>query len=276
VLWFLAQPSTLIIGAVVAAAILCTTSWCRFGRRMLLVAVPVLLIGGISPVGDLLIAPLENRFRRADLSQGNITGIIVLGGSEDGRAGPSRELAGLNEAAERYTEAAALARRLPNARLVFSGGSAALFTDEPPEADTASRLFTALGIDKDRITLESKSRDTFENATFTARMIKPVAGERWLLVTSAWHMPRAIGCCVGPGCRSRRGRSTTVPVRASSRCGCIRRSPRAGGASTSSRASISASSPTTWQAARTRCFQHRSTENKAGWASACYCFAWAG
>jgi uncharacterized SAM-binding protein YcdF (DUF218 family) len=194
VLWFLAQPSTLIIGTVVAAAILCTSSWCRLGRRLLMVAVPVLVIGGISPLGDLLIAPLENRFPRADLSGGNFTGIIVLGGSEDGRAGPSRELAGLNEAAERYTEAAALARRLPGARLVFSGGSAAMFTAEPPEADTAARLFAALGIPKDRITLESASRDTYENSTFTARLIKPAAGQRWLLVTSAWHMPRAIGC----------------------------------------------------------------------------------
>jgi len=194
VLWFLAQPSTLIIGIVVGAAILCTTSWCRLGRRLLMVAVPVLVIGGISPLGDLLIAPLENRFPRHDLSGSDITGIIVLGGSEDGRAGPRRELAGLNEAAERYTEAAVLARRLPGARVVFSGGSAAVFADEPPEAETAARLFAALGIARDRMTLESASRDTYENAMFTTRLIKPTAGQRWLLVTSAWHMPRAIGC----------------------------------------------------------------------------------
>lgn len=194
VLWFLAQPSTLIIGAVIGAAILCTTSWCRFGRRLLLVAVPVLVIGGISPLGDLLIAPLENRFPRADLAGGDITGIIVLGGSEDGRAGATRELAGLNEAAERFTEAVALARRLPDARIVFSGGSAAVFAKEPPEAETAVRLLAALGVASERITLEPASRDTYENARFTARLIKPAAGERWLLLTSAWHMPRAIGC----------------------------------------------------------------------------------
>ena len=194
VLWFLAQPSTLIIGAVVVAAIFCTTSWCRLGRRMLMVAVPVLVIGGISPLGDLIIAPLENRFPRAALTGSDITGIIVLGGSEDSRAGPSRELAGLNEAAERFTEAVALARRLPDARVVFTGGSAAVFADEPPEAETAARLFEALGIARERITLESASRDTYENAAFTAKLIKPAAGQRWLLITSAWHMPRAIGC----------------------------------------------------------------------------------
>jgi len=194
IVWFLAQPSTLAFAAVVVAAILCATSWCRFGRRTLMVAVPVLVIGGITPAGDLLIAPLDNRFPRADVSRGDIAGIIVLGGAEDNRAGASRELAGLNEAGERFTEAVALARRLPNARVVFTGGSAALFAEEAPEAEAAGRLLKALGVAEDRITLEAASRDTYENAVFTTRLIKPAAGERWLLVTSSWHMPRAIGC----------------------------------------------------------------------------------
>ena len=195
ILWALLQPSSLIIAAVVVGAILSTTAWQRLGRRLLIVAVPLLIIGGLSPLGDMLIAPLENRFPRTDITRGSITGIVVLGGAEDGRAAAApRELAGLNEAAERYTEAAVLARRLPNARLVFTGGSGALFSKEPPESDTAARLFEALGIAKDRIALESASRDTYENALFTTRLIKPAAGERWLLVTSAWHMPRAIGC----------------------------------------------------------------------------------
>lgn len=118
----------------------------------------------------------------------------MLGGAEDGRAVDAQELAGLNEAAERYTEAVALARRLPMARLVFTGGSAAMLRNEAPEADTAARLFEALGVARERITLELKSRDTHENALFTARLLDPKPGERWLLVTSAWHMPRAMGC----------------------------------------------------------------------------------
>jgi uncharacterized SAM-binding protein YcdF (DUF218 family) len=118
----------------------------------------------------------------------------VLGGGEDGHADGSPQLAALNEAAERYTEAVALARRLPEARLVFSGGSGALLDASTPEAEAAARLFEALGIPKERITLERASRDTYENALFTARILKPRPGERWLLVTSAWHMPRAMGC----------------------------------------------------------------------------------
>jgi uncharacterized SAM-binding protein YcdF (DUF218 family) len=57
-----------------------------------------------------------------------------------------------------------------------------------------ARLLEALGVAKERTTLESRSRDTYENAVFTKRLINPGPGERWLLITSGWHMPRAMGC----------------------------------------------------------------------------------
>ena len=196
VLWFVLQPSTLMVAAVLAGTALSATRWCRLGRRLAWAGGLALAICGVAPLGDALIEPLEARFQRPDLDRvgPSIAGIIVLGGGEDGHAAGTPELAGLNEAAERYTEAVALARRLPTARIVFTGGSGRLLTVEAPEAEEAGRLFAALGIAEDRITLESKSRNTHENAVLTAEIVKPAPGQRWLLVTSAWHMPRAIGC----------------------------------------------------------------------------------
>jgi uncharacterized SAM-binding protein YcdF (DUF218 family) len=120
--------------------------------------------------------------------------MIILGGAEDSRADPPRELAGLNEAAERVTEAVALSRRFPAARVVFSGGSGAILTTLSPESVTMGRLLEALGVPKERLTLENRSRDTYENAVFTKRLVNPQPGERWLLITTGWHMPRAMGC----------------------------------------------------------------------------------
>lgn len=196
IVWFLLQPSSLILGALIAGAILAFTAWRRLARCLLWGAIAALLICGLLPLGDVLIQPLEQRFPRADLERlgPSVAGIIVLGGAEDNRAMDTPQLAGLNEAAERYTEAVVLARRLPDAVVIFSGGSGALLRTEPPEAETAGRLFEALGIPKDRLTLESKSRTTCENAALTAGLIGPQPGQRWLLVTSAWHMPRAVGC----------------------------------------------------------------------------------
>jgi uncharacterized SAM-binding protein YcdF (DUF218 family) len=196
VLWLLAQPSSLIVATLIAGAALAHGKRWRLARALLWGGLVALLIGGLSPLGDLMIRPLEDRFPRPDLDRPGppVAGIIVLGGAEDGRAADSPQLAALNEAAERYTEAVALTRRLPGARVVFSGGSGALVPSGPAEAELAGRLLVALGVPRDRITLESKSRDTYENAQFTARLVGPAPGERWLLVTSAWHMPRAMDC----------------------------------------------------------------------------------
>jgi len=194
VLWFLAQPSSLIAIALGVGILLVGTAWRRLGRRLLAGAFLALLIVGLTPVSEALIIPLEGRFPRPDLGRGPpVAGIIVLGGSEDSRAMPPRELAGLNETAERITEAVALARRFPEARVVFTGGTAALLERPLPEATTMGRLLTALGVPPSRLTLEDRSRDTYENAVFTRRLVEPRPGERWLLVTSGWHMPRAVG-----------------------------------------------------------------------------------
>jgi uncharacterized SAM-binding protein YcdF (DUF218 family) len=170
------------------------TSRRRLALRLVWGAAAALAVCGLSPLGDVLIKPLEDRFVRGDVGEdgAKIAGIIVLGGAEDSRVVGRPELAALNEAAERYIEGVVLARRLVHARLIFTGGSGALLSVQEPEAVRAGRLFEALGIAPDRITLETQSRDTYENAAFTARMVKPKPSERWLLVTSAAHMPRAI------------------------------------------------------------------------------------
>ena len=85
-----------------------------------------------------------------------------------------------------------LARRYPNARIIFSGGDGSLVYGGN-ESDGALRLFERLGLAPSRVMVEDQSRNTFENALFSKRIAAPKAGERWLLVTSAYHMPRAMG-----------------------------------------------------------------------------------
>jgi uncharacterized SAM-binding protein YcdF (DUF218 family) len=195
IFWMLLQPTSLIAAALVIGLILTRTAWRRLGRRLLAWGVVAFLAVGLLPLGEWLFVPLESRFPRTDIGKGAApAGIIVLGGAEDSRVDPPRELAGLNESAERYTEAVALSRRFPQARVVFTGGSGLLLRTGPAESVTANRLLQALGVDKARLTLEGRARDTYENAVFTRALVDPKPGERWLLVTSAWHMPRAVGC----------------------------------------------------------------------------------
>jgi uncharacterized SAM-binding protein YcdF (DUF218 family) len=116
----------------------------------------------------------------------------VLGGAISPDVSAARDVVKLGDAAERITATVELARRYPDARIIFSGGSAALLFDQLPEAPFAAKELEALGIDRDRITAEDQSRNTVENAVFSRLIANPKPGERWLLVTSAFHMPRAM------------------------------------------------------------------------------------
>jgi uncharacterized SAM-binding protein YcdF (DUF218 family) len=116
----------------------------------------------------------------------------VLGGAISPDVSAARHEVVLNEAAERLTVVADLARRYPDARILFSGGTGELIAGER-EAPFAFRLFETFGIAPDRILLEDRSRNTIENALYSKEIARPMPGQRWLLVTSAYHMPRAIG-----------------------------------------------------------------------------------
>jgi hypothetical protein len=105
----------------------------------------------------------------------------------------ARGVLAVNDAAERLIEGLALALRYPDARLVFSGGSGALFPDGSLERDVDERFMTLMAADGVRVVYEDRSRNTWENARYTRELVEPTGGEVWLLVTSAAHMPRSVG-----------------------------------------------------------------------------------
>ena len=191
VLGLLAIPSTLAIAIGIFGLMLLPTRLSRAGRWLVCISLVVLAILGLSPIGNVLILPLEDRFPPFDPARGAPDGIVVLGGAIDGTSANNEAV--LNEAAERLIAVPALARRYPNARILLSGGSGSLFYESGTETKIAMQLLESLGIARDRILLEDRSRNTAENAVFSKAVVQPKPGERWLLVTSAYHMPRAIG-----------------------------------------------------------------------------------
>lgn len=193
-LWFFAQPSNAILLLLLAGIILLWSRWWRLGRRMVLISGVLLFATGLTPLGHILILPLEERFARTNLSSGPAPeGIVVLGGAQDMSIHGARGAIAVNEAAERLIEAVALARRFPDAKILFTGGSGALFETRKSEAEGAAALFMKMGLAPERLLLESSAKNTFENAQFSVDMAQPRSGSRWLLVTSASHMPRAMG-----------------------------------------------------------------------------------
>jgi uncharacterized SAM-binding protein YcdF (DUF218 family) len=189
---FFTCPSNFLIAIGLLGIILLCTRFTRLASWLIVTSLVLLAIAGLSPLGNALLLPLEQRFPRWDASRGAPDGIVVLGGALMPDISAARGATALNDAAERITVTAELARRYPNARIIYSGGSAALILDEGLEAGFAVRQLEALGVARERITAEEQSRNTTENAVFSRLVANPKPGERWLLVTSASHMPRAM------------------------------------------------------------------------------------
>jgi uncharacterized SAM-binding protein YcdF (DUF218 family) len=191
--WIIAAPGNFLVLLLILGTLRLAVTRRRRGLGLIAVAAVGLLLITVLPVGDWLLLPLEGRFAASVELPERIDGIVVLGGATDELVSTARDRVAFNAAGARMTDAVALARRYPSARIVLSGGNNHL-ADLAPEAVIMRSFFLAEGIDPARIVLEARSRTTYENAVLSHAMVQPKPDEIWLLVSSASHMPRAIGC----------------------------------------------------------------------------------
>ena len=186
-------PSTILIIILMIGASLLWSPWRRTGRWLTTAAAITLVVVATLPVASWLAQPLETRFAQIEQLPESIAGIISIGGALQTKLSSDWSQPQVNNHAERLTAFVALARKYPNLQLVFSGGSAGFSNLRPTESDVARDLFASLGMDTSRIIFENRSRNTCENAIYTAQLVKPTKQQTWVLVTSAMDMPRAAG-----------------------------------------------------------------------------------
>ena len=193
VIWTLINLDSVLLILLILGTIFLFSGRENLGRRLVAIASFSLLIFTTIPFADMVVLPLENRFPIPEPLPKSIDGIIVLGGAENAKISQARGQVVIHGSAERLTQFVGLSRRYPKAKLVFTGGAGALNKQQFVLADTARILFEQLGLSEDRVQFESKSRNTIENARLSFDIAKPQKGESWVLVTSASHMPRAVG-----------------------------------------------------------------------------------
>ncbi len=193
VLGFFAVPSNFLVLLAIVGLGLLIVGWRRSGLWLTVCSVTLIALLGLSPLSNLLLLPLTERFPAWDAKRGTPDGIIILGGAIDADTSRARDTIELDSAGERVVAMLLLAHRFPHTRIVFSGGSGNLIGEAEPEAPYAKKLLEGIGLAGDRFIFEDASRTTWENAIYTRDLVKPKPGERWLLVTSASHMPRSVG-----------------------------------------------------------------------------------
>jgi uncharacterized SAM-binding protein YcdF (DUF218 family) len=191
-LWVLAQPSNVVAVVVAAALAALLLDRRRLGLWLLAPATLALLATGLLPLGQWLLQPLEERFPPPAERLAAVDGVIVLGGAIDLRVAETRGVVEFGEAAERNLALIELAARYPDARLVFSGGRDEILGTALGEAEVMRAFTRRHGLDG-RVIFEDRARNTYENARLSWLLAMPQPGQRWLLVTSASHMPRAVG-----------------------------------------------------------------------------------
>jgi uncharacterized SAM-binding protein YcdF (DUF218 family) len=192
VIWLLATPSNaLIVLGLVGIVFLRSRqeNWRRRGQILLVAAISAFAIFGLTPLSTFALSILEHRFSPLPVSTG-VDGIILLGGGLNHcKAGACPDE--LNDSGQRLIAAADLARRYPNATVIVSGGPRE--ADGSSEASVSAAMLQTMGVSAARIRIEDRSLSTAENARHTAALIAGERTGRWALVTSAFHMPRAIG-----------------------------------------------------------------------------------
>lgn len=192
IFWVLIQPLNALCLLAISGLGL-RFAWKSAGQRVMNAALILILILGIFPIGPALMVWLETRYRAPETLPARIDGMIVLGGAFESYLTKASGHIAANGQISRVLCFVELARAHPESRLVFSGGSGDIMNPDAMETEDAKAFFNLTAINTRKIIYEDKSRNTYENARFTREIVKPRKDEHWVLITSAYHMPRSMG-----------------------------------------------------------------------------------
>jgi uncharacterized SAM-binding protein YcdF (DUF218 family) len=185
------QPGNLLLLCLLGGVLFFLVSRGRRGKVLVGISLLGFVVLAVAPIGPAMVLALEERFPRPQLPE-RIDGILVLGGAVDPALSLSYGETVFGSAVARVLAGVALARRYPEAKLALIGGEGGFVPVGLPESRATSGFVLEQGIAPERVILEERSRSTHENAVYAKELIRPAPGAIWILITSAYHMPRAI------------------------------------------------------------------------------------
>ena len=201
VLAFAIEPLHWVLVFLVAGLLL-LPRWPRLGKLLAWSGLVALLLSGWVFIPNLLIHNLESRYKpfpagtdiQRYVEMQRYVGVVVLGGAlSSSKLWTEHDQVALNEHAERMTTAVTLTQKYPHLKVIFSGGISSVPPEGQTEARRAKKFFDEMGVPPARVMYEGSSRNTYENAYYSAMMPGVDKGQPWLLLTSSFHMPRSMG-----------------------------------------------------------------------------------
>ena len=192
VLWLIINPLNILIFLFFLTILFSLLKKNKLTYFLLVLFIIFLVSFGIFPVGKYLIYKLEKNYHNSIILPDKVDGILILGGATNPFLSDEFNQINLNGSAERLIESVTLIKKYTNSKIIFAGGSGSINEPKMDHSRIAKLFFIQIGLDTDKIIFENKSRNTYENILFSKKIVKPKKNEKWILITSASHMNRAI------------------------------------------------------------------------------------
>ena len=160
-------------------------------RRLRLTAIFLLFVCSNSFLVDECFRQWEPVTEDIDLMSTTYDGAIVLGGIGD--IDLRLQKLSFGWSGDRLFQTLALYHQGRIHRIIFTGGSGSIEFPEKREGIYVKKYLNTIHIPDSALVIESASKNTYENAIFTKKLLDSLGIKgRFLLVTSAYHMPRAL------------------------------------------------------------------------------------
>ena len=190
--WLIFNPFNLFIFIIFFALIINFFSKGFLNKILFFLIFVSFIITGVMPTGKYLIYTLEKEFHDKIILPDKIDGILILSGASNPELTEEFNQINLSGSVERLTESIQLINQYPLAKIIFSGGSGTLKKFSLTQGEVVKMLFNNFDIDTSKIIFELNARNTYENILLSKKIANPMPSENWLLVTSAFHMSRAM------------------------------------------------------------------------------------
>lgn len=191
--WVLVALDSLLLLWMAAGVVCVFMAWQRLARWLLTSLLLTCFAIGLFPVGEWALYQLENQYPPIALQADQVDGVIVLGGGEQNAQTAAWQQVSLGSGGERPLALLQMVAQLPTPTpIVFTGGTGRMTDQGMTGAEVIQQMLTDHGVPHERVIFEGQSRNTVENAVLSKQLVNPQVGDNWLLVTSAFHMPRSM------------------------------------------------------------------------------------
>ena len=192
ILWLIVNPFNIFILITLFTMFLYFINSRRLSLIIYLINFIFIALISFLPIGSYLTYIIEKEFHTNTKIPERVDGILILGGATNPLLFKEFDQISLNGSAERLVESVMIIRKFEKAKVIFSGGSGIVNRSDLGHSQVAKLFYKKMGVDINKIFFEDKSRNTHENIIYSKKIAKPKKNENWLLITSAFHMKRAL------------------------------------------------------------------------------------